>query len=89
MLVTLRKWNDRCKMSWAIQEKYDLSNSDCFLFDETILASFKYDQLAHIWVKDFSLQQLGFNKIRREEGSFCLCVIFTLKHLILLRMTWW
>ena len=65
------------------------TNSDCFLFGKTILASFEYDQLVHIWVKYFSLQQLSFNKIRREEGTFCPCVISTLKHLILLRMTWW
>ena len=39
--------NDRCKVSWAIQEKY-LFNSDCLLFGKGILASFKYDQLVHI-----------------------------------------
>ena len=36
------------KVSWAIREKYDLFNSDCFLFGKASLASFKYDQLAHI-----------------------------------------
>ena len=67
----------------------DWFNSDCFLSAKASLASSKYHQLAHIWDKNFSVQQLNFNKIREEEGSSSVCEIFTLKFLILLRMTWW
>ena len=70
ILVTMRQWNDKYKVSWVIHGKYDLFNSDCFFFAKVSLASFKYDQLVHISVKDFSLQPLNFNKIRQEESSF-------------------